>query len=99
MNTTFKELFTEGKNKINEFAGKSGNEYFGIHVGDDVKFLYQGKIITATVTEIEEGKHGKAILITDGESGIDRSIIVHVSKLRAAEKSGKLKDVKDLKYV
>ncbi len=84
---------------ITEFAGKIGNEYFGFSVGDQVKFLYKGDVITATITEIEEGKSGKAILITDGENGINRSIMVHASKLRAAEKSGKLKEVKDLKYV
>ncbi len=84
---------------INEFAGKAGNEYFGFKVGDQVKFTHQGNIITATITEIEEGKHGKAILITDGENGINRSIMVHASKLRASEKSGKLKEVKDLDYV
>jgi hypothetical protein len=88
----FKEIF------IKEFAGTLDNKYFWIRVGDEVEFKYKGKVVKGTVTEIEDGKHGKAIVALEKNPVLDskQPIEIHVSKLKTKNsKNQKIKEVKD----
>ena len=93
----FKELFVE-------FAGVLRNSYFDLEVGDEVEFIYKNEKIEAVITEIEDGKHAKAILMVmepelyKNKKDLTRSFQIHVSQLKP-EGSSNLKTIKELRYV
>ena len=96
----FREMF------ISEFSGTIDNNNFKLKVGEDVLFKYKGEIVSAVIVEIEDGKHGKAIIMVNNpekqkhQKEYQRGIITHASMLTSAEnKTQKIKEIKFLKYV
>lgn len=84
----FKEIFTE-------FAGVIKNDKFNVEVGDEVVFKHQDTIYYAIVTELENGKHGKAIIASDE---FERPILTHASMLKHENDIKNVKEIKTIKF-
>ena len=88
------------KDILDEFAGTLKNDYFDFEVSDGVEFKYQGEVYQGTITEIEDGKHGKVVVIVDSdEEDFQKPLLMHVSQLRKSQSKDKIKEIKVLKYV
>jgi len=91
----FKELF-------NEFAGEYQNTIFDIKIGNEVYFTYKNEVIQGIVTEIENGKHGRAVVMVmypekyNSKKDLSNPLLIHVSKLTKNKNNTKV--VKTLQY-